>query len=229
MLGKFSKYQVATAIAVFFHAIGFFGIVFFKKPFFVQSTPANLLLVLVLMLWTQPAKTSGYFLFAGTCFITGMLVEITGVHTALFFGNYAYGKVLGYKIMDTPVIIGVNWFVVVFCSGTAVYFLQAKLFPAKQGVATKSKSTKVLLPALVAALLTVFFDWLMEPVAIRLHYWQWVPAGMIPLYNYVCWFIVSFLLLLIFYRGNFDKQNRFAINLLLLQWLFFILLRLFLH
>jgi putative membrane protein len=42
----------------------------------------------------------------------------------------------------------------------------------------------------LAGLLTVAFDWIMEPVAIRLDYWTWA-GGDIPLQNYLAWFLIA--------------------------------------
>lgn len=58
-----------------------------------------------------------------------------------------------------------------------------------------------------AATLGAPFDWLMEPVAIRLGYWKWGGDGSIPLFNYACWFIVSLLLLLVFNNAGSDKRK----------------------
>ena len=78
------------------------------------------------------------------------------------------------------------------------------------------------------ATLAVLFDWLIEPVAVKLGYWQWNGDGSIPLYNYICWVTISVLLLGIFHYLKFNKRNKFAINLLLIQMMFFLLLRTFL-
>jgi bisanhydrobacterioruberin hydratase len=77
------------------------------------------------------------------------------------------------------------------------------------------------------ATLAVFFDWLMEPVAVQLGYWKW--NGAIPFYNYLCWFMVSIVLLTAFHLLKFNKQNKFAVHLLMIQVLFFLLLRTFLN
>ena len=184
--------------------------------------------MLALLLWSQEGKNRSFYLFFLSCFLVGMCAEIIGVRTGWLFGHYAYGHVLGYRILDTPFIIGVNWFVVVFCSGCTVQFLKNKWQPSTPGGHSRSiAGSSVTLIA--GALLAVFFDWLMEPVAIQLHYWQWQPAGIIPLYNYVCWFVVSGLLLFFFHKGTFNRQNVFAVNLLVLQVIFFLLLRLFLQ
>jgi putative membrane protein len=78
------------------------------------------------------------------------------------------------------------------------------------------------------ACLAVFFDWLMEPVAVKLGFWIWKGDGAIPFYNYICWLMISLLLLSIFNFAGFRKENKFAVNLLLIQALFFLILRTFL-
>ena len=78
------------------------------------------------------------------------------------------------------------------------------------------------------ATLAVVFDWLMEPVAVKLGFWTWGGDGSIPLYNYICWLVISMLLLTIFHFCKFNKENKFAVNLLLIQALFFLILRTFL-
>ena len=91
-----------------------------------------------------------------------------------------------------------------------------------------SKTIKALSVVVDGATLAVFFDWIMEPVAVKLGYWQWLGDGEIPLYNYICWFIISMMLLFVFHRLPLDKENKFAVNLLLIQAMFFLLLRTFL-
>jgi putative membrane protein len=75
------------------------------------------------------------------------------------------------------------------------------------------------------ATLAVLFDWLMEPVAIKLGFWSWGGDGSIPYFNYACWFIASLLLLYIFHQLNFEKRNKFALHLLMIQVMFFLILR----
>jgi putative membrane protein len=75
------------------------------------------------------------------------------------------------------------------------------------------------------ALLATFFDWVMEPIAVKLGYWQWLGDGSIPLLNYLSWFGISALLMLLFRLLSFPKQNQFAVNLLLIQFMFFLILR----
>ena len=61
ILTRFNKFQWATAIAIFFHVIGMFGLLFYEGDFFINATSTNLLLVLALLLWTQDKKNTAFF------------------------------------------------------------------------------------------------------------------------------------------------------------------------
>ena len=222
---QFSKYQAATAIAVLFHAIGLIGILFFNRQFFVQSTVINLLLMFVLLVWTQKEKNGYFFLFVLAAFALGLSAEIIGVNTGALFGNYSYGDVLGYKFMKVPLIIGINWFVIIYCCGVAIHTLLMKAinrisFETK----TKPMRLKAISVIIDGATIAVFFDWIMEPVAVKLGFWKW-DNGDVPFYNYLCWLMVSNIMLAVFHFSKFNKQNKFAVNLLLIQMMFFLLLR----
>ena len=227
---RFSTYQVATAIAVLFHAIGLTGILFFDKAFFIRTTPFNLLLMFVLLLWTNEEKNKGFLVFVITCFLVGVGVEVIGVNTGLLFGNYSYGEALGIQFKKVPLLIGINWFIIIYCSGISVHTLLMRIvnkMPA--GSNAGSPTLKALSVIVDGATLAVIFDWVMEPVAVDLNYWQWNGDGSIPLFNYICWFLVSVLLLSAFHLLKFSKQNKFAVNLLLIQVMFFLVLRNFMH
>lgn len=224
-----SKYQVATALAILFHFFGIIGILFWNKDLFIQATPLNLLLMFALLLWTQEKMNKSFLFFVGIAIVIGFITEVVGVKTGLLFGNYSYGKALGIKFLQVPLIIGINWFIIVYCSGISIHTMLNKLV---KGVSAQnqqlSASLKVFSVIIDGAILATLFDWLIEPIAIKLGFWHWNDGGTIPLYNYFCWFIISALLLTIFHFFNFSKQNKFAINLLLIQVMFFLLLRTFL-
>ena len=60
-----------------------------------------------------------------------------------------------------------------------------------------------------------------------LDFWQW-PGGVVPLQNYIAWFLISFALLILFQYLRFDKRNPVAAPVLALQVLFFGILNLML-
>jgi putative membrane protein len=225
---KYSKDQIATAIAILFHAIGLIGILFLKNPFFVAATPINLLLMFALLIWTQKEINKFFFLFIVCVIVIGFVVEIIGVNTQWLFGQYTYGEVLGIKWQQVPLIISINWFIIIYCCGISTQTLLQKTI---NKVAEENLQPPVALKALSVivdgATLATLFDWLIEPIAVKLHFWQWTNNH-IPVYNYICWLIISIGLLSIFHFCNFNKQNKFAIHLLMIQFMFFLILRAFL-
>ena len=225
----FTRSRIATGIAILFHLIGFTGIIFFDRSLFIRLSAVNILLMLVLLFYSRQSVNKRLILFAAVCFITGFVVETWGTRTGAIFGDYIYGTALGPAVMHVPLIVGVNWFIIIYCAGITVQTILNKML---DNIALRTDSPKPVLKALSVivdgATLAVLFDWLMEPVAIKLGYWQWKGNSGVPFYNYVSWFIVSALLLSIFHYAKFEKQNKFAVNLLLIQGMFFLLLRTFL-
>lgn len=226
MYKKFTKFEIGTVIAVLFHIIGLVGLLFFNKEFFLAATPFNLLLSFALIVWTHPEKNIPFFIFIAICFCIGLAVEIIGTSTGALFGEYTYGNVLGYKFKNVPIIIGVNWFIIIYCCGISIHTFLVKTInrvtTSSQKNVTRLKALSVIVDG---ATLAVFFDWLMEPVAVKLGYWVWGADGTVPIFNYLCWFAISALLLTLFHLAKFSKQNKFAVNLLLIQLMFFLLLR----
>jgi len=229
LVNNLPKYQIATFIAILFHLIGLVGILFFSRTFFTESTLFNLLLSGLLLVWTQKEKNRHFYLFFVLAFVVGFSAEVIGVNTGLLFGNYSYGKVLGLEWLKVPLVIGVNWFIVLYCCGISISTLLTKVID-QISIKTESppQSLKAVSVITDGATLAVLFDWLMEPVAVKLGFWQWKDNGNIPIYNFVCWLAISALLLTVFHFCKFNKQNKFAINLLLIQFMFFLLLRTFL-
>lgn len=226
MIHRFNKYQVATFIAALFHIIGFFGILYEHQGFFVKATVFNLLLSFLLLIWTQKDRNNWFILFFLATFFVGFGVEVVGVNTTVLFGEYKYGNILGPEILHVPVIIGINWFVIIYCCGISMHTLLVRAINRMtENTGKKPLTLKSLSVIIDGATIAVFFDWVMEPVAIKLGFWQWRVGGAVPGYNYFCWLLVSMALLAIFHFCKFNKQNNFAVNLLLIQLMFFLLLR----
>lgn len=226
MLQHYSKQQIATAVAVLFHCIGLGGMLFYDVTLFASLTPMNLLLSAGLLIYTQQEKNLHFFVFVAVCYVTGYVVEYLGVNHRLLFGDYLYGSAMGWQWKNIPLVIGVNWFIMMYCCGITIQQM-LNYFWNKLKEEDQPRRTNVGFFAVIidGALLATFFDWIMEPVAVKLGYWQWLGDGSIPMFNYVCWFGISALLMLLFRLLNFNKQNQFAVNLLLIQFMFFLILR----
>jgi len=221
------KTKIASLIAIVVHLSGAIGMLYGSHAdWFVSMTPYNLLLMLALVVWTQEEAASSFFSFLLLCALVGIITEMIGVNTSLLFGTYQYGTVLGPSWKGVPFLIGVNWFLVVWSGAQTMLLLHQHLAGTTAWSPALAKKWLAWSLVVDAALLVTAFDWLLEPVAVRLGYWSW-ENGEIPFYNYVCWFGISCLLLLVFRQLKFQRVNQFAVHLLIIQSLFFFALRIF--
>ena len=136
----------------------------------------------------------------------GYLLELLGIETGLVFGEYYYGSGLGLKLFGVPLIIGINWAVLVFATAAVVQFI----------------SVPGWLKAALAATLMVLYDVLLEPVAVRFDFWNWA-GGLIPIQNYMAWWVIAFVMLSGVYYFVKNLKNKLAIYVILVQALFFII------
>lgn len=131
----------------------------------------------------SPSRERAYWLL-GASLVTFFL-EALGVATGHIFGDYSYGHTLLLQWFDVPLVIALNWAVLVLAtSDFAARFTQ---HPVKGATAS--------------ALIIVAFDLAMEPVAMALDYWQW-KGGTVPVQNYLAWFAIAWALSWwLFHRG----------------------------
>jgi bisanhydrobacterioruberin hydratase len=215
--GTSARLKYATVVALIVHLTGAVGILFFNTKFFISITPLVLLMNSILLFWTQTDKNHGFIIFFLLSFVIGIVAELIGVNTGWLFGNYRYSETWGIQVKGVPLLMGVNWFVLAYCSGVCIHLLfhsqsvgkRIRLRLRVSGIGTYSTVTN-------GALLATFFDWIMEPVALRLGYWTWADNGNIPGMNYISWFAVSVILLFIFQQLHFEKHNVFAVHLMLI-------------
>ena len=200
-----------SIIIVLFHLVGLYG--FLTPAFealFIKLVPYHLLLMLGLMIFTLNDRSMNIIKFAIGVYLAAFFIEVIGVNTGQIFGFYTYGTALGVKLWATPLLIGVNWLILVYCTGVFLEKFNLK--------------SQWLFSALGAGIL-LGIDFLIEPVAIRFDYWSWFE-GVIPVQNYLGWYIFSYFLFLFFSALNFNKNNYAAVVLLFAQLCFFIALNL---
>ena len=176
-------------------------------------TPYILLSLGILVLILSGALRNKNFLywFIVTYSFT-LLLEIIGVKTGIVFGDYSYGDVLGIKVFGVPLIIGFNWLFVI----AGAVSLSCKFFG----------NTFIII--LSSAILSVIFDYLLEPVAMNLGYWNW-ENGIIPVQNYIAWFLISFMASagLMYFKNkdhsdyNYIKSSNMFMHYFIAQLIFF--------
>jgi putative membrane protein len=205
------SFRLSVFLLLLVHVSGAIGIAFFNRDFFVGFTALNLFLMFLLLVWNEQELHLNFLKALVLAFFVGLVTEMIGVNTGILFGSYHYGEVFGEKVLGVPFLIGLNWFCIVYTAYQSVLQLKPVLQLNAVGI------------AVVTAIATTLFDWIMEPVAIHLGFWQWHTVE-IPFLNYACWFGISFLIALCFHWLGIKKSNSFAVYLFFTQLLFFIFL-----
>ncbi|MES2132982.1 MAG: carotenoid biosynthesis protein [Bacteroidota bacterium] len=203
----FLKKHLPVTIIVIFHLVGFIGFLI-SPAYFRALTPFNLLLSgLLLLITSGQTKWKFYAVMTGVA-LAGYFVEVAGVKTGLIFGHYHYGSALGIKWLSVPLLIGLNWALLIYA--TSQFF---------------SFSNKYV-NAFFAAILMVALDFFIEQSAARFDFWYWQNAR-IPLQNYIAWFIISFVIHVFSDAELSKKPNITAKAFFVVQVVFFAALYIF--
>ena len=182
-----------------------------NPSFFSPFTPYTLLLTCFVYLIHSPLANKRFiFAFFSIAFL-GFIVEVIGVKTGLIFGNYSYGNALGNKIFGVPLIISINWAMLI-CSGIITV---SRIFANKLTV------------LVVSTFLVTLIDLLIEQVAPKLDFWQF-DGGMPGLHNYLGWIGVAFFTSSFFYPTIIKGNRSVSQIILILQIIFFSSLYIFL-
>lgn len=202
---NFSKTAVFFVI---FYLVGIAGIVIpFSFPLFVKLIPYALILSSVALVFYHKSfdtKTITVFI---SIYLTGFFVEVTGVNTGLIFGQYYYGESLGLKVFNTPLIIGLNWLLLVYLTASVL----------------ESSNTAVPVRIVISALLMLGYDLIIEQIAPLLNMWNW-QSNLIPVKNYLSWFLLALVFHAAIQVFRIKTKNKLAPVILVCQVSFFLIL-----
>ncbi|MEZ5007949.1 MAG: carotenoid biosynthesis protein [Chitinophagales bacterium] len=192
-------------------AVYIVGVIGFTIPaiddFWVSLTPINLLFGLFMLIGFHKTFSNKFLYSLAIIGILGYFFEVIGVQTGLLFGTYTYHKHLGPKLLDTPLMLAVNWALLIYLTN---YFARKIV-------------SKNMLIAIVGSLLMVGIDFFIEPFAIYYQLWTW-EVGHVPLQNYLMWFILSLPFHLLFNYFNQQYSNKIALSLGISLFLFFLII-----
>jgi putative membrane protein len=192
-------------LLLLFYFFGLLGISSVEySNLFLPLTPLNLMLTLFVFYKVNKDYSKRFLILCCLIFFIGFSVEAIGVLTGILFGSYTYGSVFGFKIFETPLMIGVNWLFLALSSyGIVQYF-------------TKKAIWLILLPPLLMTAL----DFLVEPVAMELGFWRW-ENDIIPFQNYLMWFLTSIFIHGLIYLFRPDINAKISFVVITVQVIFF--------
>ncbi len=202
------KYWPVLLLA-FFYAVGVLGHSLENfLPLMKVLTPYTLLVSTAFVIYvTRNEWNKKVIIWAVATFIFTFILEVVGVHTGVIFGRYTYGETLGFKLFEVPLIIGVNWVIIIYAV-----------------VSILTKATDNLLAFIfLAGTAVVAFDFVMEPVAVRLNYWMW-EGDKIPFQNYLAWFLIAVISATGYFFLKQKPEKDVPIWYVGIQFLFFLLL-----
>lgn len=198
---QLKKYLFYFLILVYVSgAIGFI----LNPDFFSPFTPFTLLLTCIVFLIHQPVTNTNYILTFCLIVLIGFIVEVAGVKTGLVFGEYYYGDALGYSFLGVPLIISVNWGLLINAGN----------------IISNNFSDNVIIKSVWAAVIITSVDFLMEQVVASLNFWHF-KNNLAGIHNYIGWFTVSFLISLLFQKNLTFGNKKIAISIISLQVYFF--------
>jgi bisanhydrobacterioruberin hydratase len=195
------------------HVAGIVGFIAFSSWFW-QLTWFNLILCTSIILLFSKQAIDQILLpfFIAACI--GFMVEVIGVKTGFPFGQYYYGKAFGIKFLSVPLLIGVNWAMLNYCSIQVI---------KKLGV----KSNWLYIFS--SAALMTGMDYLIEQICMHYQFWYFstTTSGKAGIANYIAWFCVSMVISYFTLKKFSNHSNTMAIRLFLYQLVFFISLNLY--
>ena len=192
------------------HAGAFVGIMSPWVERFVLLTPFHLIFSILLVL--KRDNEGGNKLYSSLLQIAfiSFLIEIIGVNTNLLYGKFAFGASFGPKVLGTPPMIGIVW----------------ALFTLTAVQTTELVIKNKWLGATIAAILITALNWVMEPVAPKLGFWHWNEASHeAGMHDYIGAFVQGWIFSYFLYVRVKDIGNYVGLAFLIIQALFFVLLR----
>ncbi len=206
---KNANFTYSFVVLIVFHFVGFCGLLSPYCNLFMLLTPFNLILSAFLLWRHHTTALKPLVFFFGFTFSLGFFVEYLGANFGFLFGSYSYGNTLGIKLLHVPIVIGLNWMLIIYSVATILDRFSIPIAPK----------------IIIGSCLAVFMDWLIEPIAIRYDFWSW-QQGAIPLQNYLGWLITASIMLSAYYLLKVESKNRLALPLYIVQASFFGLLQL---
>lgn len=137
----------------------------------------------------------GVLAFTAICIVIGNTIENLGVLTGFPFGRYYFADLMGPKLFNIPVLLGLAYIGMAYVSWTLARMIVG------ESAGQPSRASWLALPV-TASFIMVAWDLAQDPVwGTVLHGWVWQDGGPwfgVPISNYLGWYFNTFLIYLCF-------------------------------
>ncbi|MEA4967787.1 MAG: carotenoid biosynthesis protein [Bacteroidaceae bacterium] len=199
---------------IIFYSVGIIGLsINYSHKLFTFLSPIILILTLFLLFYyDRKATDRKRILYFSFLFLSSYIIEMIGVNTGLLFGEYQYHHGLGFKLFETPLLIGINWILMIYI--TSSIFTKLKYGFLSQVVIPSS--------------LMIIYDIIMERAAPKMEMWSW-EDNIIPFQNFIMWGFLAVFFHSIRYFSKIEIKNKMAIPIYLAQIILFLFIILIKH
>ena len=214
IMSTYLRQQKLKTILLFivFYSVGVAGVwIPATQGVFIAMIPVVLLMSFIaILLFHRSLNSRNTRLVFFTIILVSYLVEVAGVNSQMIFGNYIYGNGLGLKILGTPLVIGINWAMLVYCSASIMERLKLH----------------VIVQIFFASVIMILYDVVLESVAPFLDMWYW-NGNIVPLQHYFAWFFLALVFHGMVKWKKVKTENPLAPAIFICQFLFFVAILLF--
>ena len=136
-------------------------------------------------------RLRGILVFAGLCLLIGNTIENIGVIAGFPYGRYEFLPLMGPQLMHVPILLGLAYIGMAYCSWTLARLILGATRPAL-------RASQLITVPLLASFIMTAWDFAQDPVwSTLLHAWRWRDGGTwfgVPLTNYAGWLLTVFLI-----------------------------------
>ncbi len=151
--------------------------------------------------------------------LIGGLSELLGTKTGFPFGSYTYNNILGWKIIDVPLIIFLAWSMLAYpclVVGSRLGVACAAAFQTSRSLGFLATSGPQLSIA-CGAFTLMSWDFFLDPQMVAIGAWSWAEGSAelpglpgIPWTNFLGWFMVS-LVIMYFMKNSLPQAQQLKI------------------
>ena len=203
-----NKTKKIILVISFIYLVGLIGLLLpTSQPLFQELIPVNIFLSFLTVIFFHTKFSVNFLISFLLIFLFGFLLEVAGVSTGAIFGVYYYQSFLGPKFFNVPILIGINWFFLVYCVSSIFEKYQNNTFVF----------------ALLVSLFMLILDIALQFFAIKNNMWIWTENGFPPIKNFIAWFIAAFIFTIIYSKLNPKIiANKIAHVIFYIMFLFFL-------
>lgn len=195
-LSNKNRITLWVLVLIIIHTVGVIGL---NNPttqlVFQHLSELNLFISALVIFKFHEHKDKRLALFISLVFLIGMTIEVIGVKTGFPFGDYHYSSILKLQALEVPIIIGINWIVLTYCTAKIAHKFSNKLTPR----------------ILIGATVMVGLDVILEHFAVKHNLWAWEKIAYPEFENFIAWWVVALFTHLVYQKTIPNSENKIAV------------------